>query len=76
LPVIIRTIVDALNQDGDELGQYEYERPLDSVGKDCLRLWMSFMELLNPGCSFEVHNLKDGVGEKFSLGPPPEGDLF
>jgi len=73
---MVRTsVVTAM--DGDRaIDSYEYDRPLDKIGKDCLRLWMEIMDLLHPGCTFQAVNYKDGVGEKFSLGPPDKGDIF
>jgi hypothetical protein len=73
--VIIKSVVTAL-QGETVVGRYTYLRPVDEIDRDCLRLWMEWMEFLHPGCTFQAVNYKDGVGETFSLGPPPKGDLF
>jgi hypothetical protein len=58
------------------IDEYTYEGTLDSTGKDTLAFWMGATEWLNPFCSFEIHKEKDGIGESFKLGIPPEGDLL
>jgi hypothetical protein len=60
----------------DLIDEYNYEGLLDSEGKTNLAFWMSAVEWLHPFCSFEIHKVKDGVGEKFNLEIPPRGDLF
>lgn len=50
----MRYIVTARKHLTDEIIDiYEYEKPLDKIGKDCLRLWMELIEFLNPKCTFE-----------------------
>lgn len=75
--MITKTCIKAYKQGTDILiDLYEYERPLKDDERTTIAFWMGAVEWMFPFCTFEVHNTKNGVGEKIVLGNPPEGDLF
>lgn len=75
--MVIKTIITAYKENGEFIDTYEYDRPLDKIGSECVELWMDLTNWCHPCCTFAVHNIKDKVGFKFKL---PiclcDGDLF
>jgi hypothetical protein len=77
--MIVKTVVKAIGQDGETLDEYEFDRPIDKIGKDCLRFFMDCMHILHDVKGFSAVNYHDKArtGEKFSLPKDAnEGGMF
>jgi hypothetical protein len=56
------------------IDSYKYEKPLNKDSKECLNLWMNFMEYMFPKCTFEVINYRSR--KKLVLEKVVNDDLF
>lgn len=67
--MIVTSVVTAIGQDDEPIDEYEYDHPLDQIGKDSLRFFMDCMNLLHDVKAFSTVNYhdKDRTGETFSL---------